>query len=525
MAVTVVLCRFLHASLIVGQDAAPRIVVAGPETAAEEAARAEAVEADEQSRRAGLDLFDVIEPTQQELLAHYERHKDDVYRAAVKWQEIVVACRPGESREAAEQRARDVLAQLKDGADFADLARRHSFGATRDQGGFWDWCDRGSPACAEYDEFLFAGKVGSTSEVRPVGDEFHIVRILDRREAGRRSFEQMRPVIVETLKSACRVEFSDGLVVATVNSVPLTVGDVIAPQRKEVNQQLRPYRVTAEIQSEIRQFWVKRLLSQAIDRKLRALAFTADLDAGQHEHFETYLAKAWNEYAADLRQKYGVATMSEFADKLREEGSDLAELKRTWRDAVIAHQFKLLRGHSMYAPTRDEMRDYYQKHKEGWAYPCSAEAEQIVVRCRLQEPRQEAEARARELLARFNAGDDFTELARTESDGLPEQPLKFPRRVRAVGAEANRFMRTAGVGAVSEVIPVEDGFRIIRITSRGGPGHLDFEVVQQEIQDRMRAAERNRLFGEVMRKVRETAEIRTLFDDWKFEPPEPVNSR
>ena len=109
-------------------------------------------------------------------------------------------------------------------------------------------------------------------------------------------------------------------------------------------------------------------------------------------------------------------------------------------------------------------------------------------------------------------------MARTESDGLPEQLLKFPRRVRAVGAEANRFMRTAGVGVVSEVIPVEDGFRIIRITSRGGPGHLDFEVVQQDIQDRMRAAERNRVFGEVMRKVRETAEIRTVFDDWKFAP-------
>jgi parvulin-like peptidyl-prolyl isomerase len=90
------------------------------------------------------------------------------------------------------------------GADFAALARAHSDGHTKEQGGNWDWTECESLACEELGSFLSTGKIGSTSEVIAHEDEYHIAKIHDRDEAPTRSFAEVEPELREGLKQAGR---------------------------------------------------------------------------------------------------------------------------------------------------------------------------------------------------------------------------------------------------------------------------------------------------------------------------------
>ena len=152
-----------------------------------------------------MKVHSTYEPDRKNLIDYYREHKDEfAYTSRVKWKQIVVRRQKGETREAAEARALGLIEQLNAGADFSEVASKHSDGPTKEKGGYWDWTESGSLACKDEEEFLFSAPVGATSELIPHKDEFHIVQILDRVEAGHRSFEQeqVQSEIRETLKRA-----------------------------------------------------------------------------------------------------------------------------------------------------------------------------------------------------------------------------------------------------------------------------------------------------------------------------------
>jgi parvulin-like peptidyl-prolyl isomerase len=80
-----------------------------------------------------------------------------------------------------EAQARDLLAQLQGGADFADLARQHSLDpSTKDQGGDLGFFPRSTLVVPEVENVAFALSVGQISDVihSPMG--YHIVQVVER---------------------------------------------------------------------------------------------------------------------------------------------------------------------------------------------------------------------------------------------------------------------------------------------------------------------------------------------------------
>ena len=77
-----------------------------------------------------------------------------------------------------------ILAQLAQGADFAELARQSSLDeVTKESGGDLEWFPRGMVA-PELEEAVFALQPGSYSEPIPIGDMVHIV-FVEERDAAR----------------------------------------------------------------------------------------------------------------------------------------------------------------------------------------------------------------------------------------------------------------------------------------------------------------------------------------------------
>jgi parvulin-like peptidyl-prolyl isomerase len=83
-----------------------------------------------------------------------------------------------------EEAARDLLAQLQQGADFVALAREHSLDlATRDNGGDLGWFARGVVA-PELENAAFALQPGQISDVVHLGGGYHLIQVVER-EANR----------------------------------------------------------------------------------------------------------------------------------------------------------------------------------------------------------------------------------------------------------------------------------------------------------------------------------------------------
>jgi peptidyl-prolyl cis-trans isomerase C len=101
-----------------------------------------------------------------------------------------------ETREEAE----DLLAELANGAEFAELARDRSIGPTAARGGNLGWFGRGMMV-APFEEAVVALRPGEVSE--PVQTQFgwHVIMLDDTRNAAPPALEDVRAELVDALRA------------------------------------------------------------------------------------------------------------------------------------------------------------------------------------------------------------------------------------------------------------------------------------------------------------------------------------
>lgn len=135
-----------------------------------------------------------------ELIAYYRQHLDDYARAAeVRWEQLVINFRQHGGRAGANQVLQSAIAELQQGQDFAEVARKYSDGPTASQGGDRGWLKEGGLADKEIEQALFTLEPLAIS--RPFEDKrrFQIVRVLERKAAYHVPFEDVQDKIEETI--------------------------------------------------------------------------------------------------------------------------------------------------------------------------------------------------------------------------------------------------------------------------------------------------------------------------------------
>jgi parvulin-like peptidyl-prolyl isomerase len=144
-----------------------------------------------------------------EMLEYYKAHLADYdYPTQARWEEIAV--RKDKFKDPAEAYAalalmgnevwqRGTVKPVK-GAAFAEVAKAKSDGFTAEKGGEHDWTTKGSLQCKAVDDSLFSLQVGQMSPILDSGTMFHIVRVLERKDAGRKSFTDVQADIRDRLK-------------------------------------------------------------------------------------------------------------------------------------------------------------------------------------------------------------------------------------------------------------------------------------------------------------------------------------
>ena len=110
-----------------------------------------------------------------------------------------------------EDEAKDIIKQLDDGADFAELAKEHSTGPSGPNGGDLGYFSKGQMV-PEFEEAAFALKPGEHTET-PVKTQFgyHVIEVEDVREKPPVAFDQIKQQLQQLLVSEKYNEVLKGL--------------------------------------------------------------------------------------------------------------------------------------------------------------------------------------------------------------------------------------------------------------------------------------------------------------------------
>lgn len=147
-----------------------------------------------------------------DLLAYYQEHIADYeYPAEVKWQQILLLFTDHGGKEKTRQLAAQLVTELQTGSDFAALAKKNSRGPTASSGGTWDWTKADSLADKKVEQALFTLPIGQISAPLETTIGVQIVRVLDRKAAGKKSFESVQADIKETLRKGEYKRTAEGL--------------------------------------------------------------------------------------------------------------------------------------------------------------------------------------------------------------------------------------------------------------------------------------------------------------------------
>ncbi len=145
-----------------------------------------------------------------ELIAWYQNHLEEYeFPAQARFEVLTVKMGLKRSRSA----AWDILAAMGNevlgGRPFTDVAKSRSEGPTAAQGGGFDWTNQGSLASKKLDEAIFALPTGELSAIIEDGETLHIVRVVERKAAGRIPFLDAQVGIREQLVLDKRRQASD----------------------------------------------------------------------------------------------------------------------------------------------------------------------------------------------------------------------------------------------------------------------------------------------------------------------------
>jgi peptidyl-prolyl cis-trans isomerase C len=112
---------------------------------------------------------------------------------------------PNEAKAKARTKAEQLLKQIRDGVDFATLARANSACVTATRGGDLGLKPRRTWA-KPFEEAAFKLKVGQVSDVVETKVGYHIIRVTDCKEASLMTFEEAKDKIINGLTQKSRQE-------------------------------------------------------------------------------------------------------------------------------------------------------------------------------------------------------------------------------------------------------------------------------------------------------------------------------
>jgi parvulin-like peptidyl-prolyl isomerase len=151
-----------------------------------------------------------VATTDETVKRYYQQHMQEMIRPeSVRVAHIVKHPAPGADIDALEAELQQALAEIRAGAEFAEVVRKHSDCADND--GDLGFFPKGEMV-PEFEDVVFDLEVGAVSEVFRTPFGVHIAKLLERRPATAVPFSEVRPQIEAYLERRSREEALEAFV-------------------------------------------------------------------------------------------------------------------------------------------------------------------------------------------------------------------------------------------------------------------------------------------------------------------------
>jgi peptidyl-prolyl cis-trans isomerase SurA len=263
-------------------------------------------------------------------------------------------------------------------------------------------------------------------------------------------------------------------IIARVNDQIITRSDYDRAEA-DVNQEERQKGATMQETSEAH----KDLLRNLIDQQLwlskgKELGITG----------ETELVKQLDE----IRKQYHLETLEDLEKAAKEQGVSYEDFKQNIRNKIITQEVMRQEVGSAIRFTPGEAERYYEQHKQDYTQPESVHLSEILISTGDSSDAAKAaaaKAKADDLEARLHAGGDFSQLAKSFSDGPTAaqggdlgtyQPGALPKVL-----EDKTFPLKAG--QFTEPILTRQGYIILKVNEHVVGGPRPYKDVQNDVEE------------------------------------------
>lgn len=133
-----------------------------------------------------------------------------------------------------EKEAKDILSQIKGGANFEELAKKHSVDSSAAKGGDLGWFGKGTMVPA-FEKAALGLKEGQVSDVVKSDFGFHIIKLTGKRPAGIRPFDEVKDQIKAAIMPSKQQEVFQKIKEELKKSAKVTIKEDVlnAPAKKD----------------------------------------------------------------------------------------------------------------------------------------------------------------------------------------------------------------------------------------------------------------------------------------------------
>jgi peptidyl-prolyl cis-trans isomerase SurA len=186
-----------------------------------------------------------------------------------------------------------------------------------------------------------------------------------------------------------------------------------------------------------------------------------------------------------LRQERKLESLEALEKEVLAQGLSMEELRQNIRVSYLTEQVMQREVYGRVIVTTEEVRKYYDSHIKDFDRPAGIRVREIIFLTENRGPEQIENQRrkAEEALAAVKKGDDFAETAAKVSESQTAQDGGdlgfFAKGELAPALEA--ITDKLEKGQVSDIIPVQGAFMILKVDDKHSGGVLPFDLAQKEI--------------------------------------------
>jgi peptidyl-prolyl cis-trans isomerase C len=376
-----------------------------------------------------------------------------------------------------EEKAQEILEQLRKGSDFRELAGKYSSSPSQKDGGEVT-LRRGSLA-PPIEKAVSELKPGEFSDVLKIQDKYYIIKLINRKEAPAEGLEKVRGNIERALRKQKEKERSDEYLKYLRERSQIKINNEVfasinLSETNEVEKLSQDERILVQINGAtltVGDFMTvakssprkskEEILNEWIDQKL------VDREA-LSRHYET---------STDLKEM-----VERYGNQL---------LKNTFIKRVIAPQIAL---------SDEALKNYYLGHRESFMKPTCFKIQQITVKTMDD---------AQNILYSIRNGADFSWLAKNRSvDLLAPEGGNLGCITRAeMPMPVKKIIETLKPGGLSPVLEIDSNYRIIKLLDEKEGEVEDFDKVKVAVYKAVFEEQANKLLNNYIAQLKKDAVI------------------